>query len=102
LYELAQQDITVQALLAQANREDGIFREHLSRLLLGLENSPPLMDQFKRALQARQPIQIDSTVSLRLQNQALIRFKDTGFIVFCDLYRNYFLRKFGLSLGLSQ
>jgi transcriptional regulator with XRE-family HTH domain len=96
-YELAQKHLDFATFVQQAQAESGIFKEHWSRLLINLEKNALLTDSFKQILSAQRPIQIDSTDSLRLQNRALIKFENNGYVVQCDLYRTYFNQKFGLS-----
>jgi len=53
LHELVTQHLTIAALEAQAEREEGLFGDHLRRLLVLLAPEPALCDAVREVLQGR-------------------------------------------------
>ncbi|QSF49868.1 AAA-like domain-containing protein [Thermosynechococcus sp. TA-1] len=90
LYHLARQDLTWQALIANAASETGLYRDHLRRQWWHLQQQADLVPAFKEILQADNGNMVDSTVGFKLHSLGLITLEGNLAKVRCDLYRRYF------------
>jgi AAA-like domain len=53
LHEMATHGLSIDALEAQADRDEGVFGDHLRRLLVSLVRAPELCDGVREVLQGR-------------------------------------------------
>ena len=77
-------------LLQQAPTNVGIYKDHLRRLLLSLENNPELKAAFEQVIQQKGSSKIDSTLAYKLDSMGLIIFNGDQLEPSCELYRRYF------------
>jgi DNA-binding winged helix-turn-helix (wHTH) protein len=88
LYEMVRSRLGFAAIEAAADQDDGVFGDHLRRMLLSLEQDPALLDQVRRTLQG------DSHLSRydvsRLRNAGVLSGEGPfGPQLRCELYARY-------------
>ena len=91
LYHLAKEDLSSEKLLSQATTDSGIYRHHLQRHLMRLQNNPDLENAFRQIVKSEQPITIrEQHLKHKLEGMGLISIKGNSASVRYDLYRKYF------------
>ena len=89
LYQLARQRLTLDEFLQLAPTEEGMFREHLRRHLLNIQEAG-LEAVTLEVMNATEPLLIDSNDAFKLKSLGLVRRKGNKIEALCDLYRLYF------------
>ncbi len=84
----------LQQLLQQAPTTSGIYKNHLRRLLVSLNQDPQLKTAFERVITTGGSGKIDSTLAYKLDSMGLITFKGDQIEPSCELYRRYFQEEF--------
>ena len=97
LYEIARGRMSLAQLLQVAPTEEGMYQEHLRRHLLNLEQEPDLLTALKQVVAAPCPVQIDSTEAFKLKSMGLVKFQGNKVMPLCELYRQYFRNRLGIS-----
>lgn len=91
LYHLAKENLSLKQLLAQAATDSGIYRHHLQRHLMRLQNNPSLEAAFRQVVKSENPIVIrEQHLKHKLEGMGLITFKGNFASVRYELYRKYF------------
>lgn len=97
LYQIARGRMTLQKLLQVAPTEEGPYYEHLRRHLSNLEKDTDLFEAIKQVVAANRPVEISGTEAFKLRSMGLIEFQGNEVIPLCDLYRQYFRDRLGVS-----
>ncbi|MBD2431801.1 MULTISPECIES: AAA-like domain-containing protein [Fischerella] len=91
LYYLCRQEISLSQLLQQAATEVGIYRTHLRRLLVMLQENPYLAEAFAVLVSSEPSIYLEPTIAHQLESMGLVKFQmDGGISISRELYRIYF------------
>ncbi len=98
LYEIGRGRISLAQLLQAAPTDEGLYQDHLRRHLLNLEQDEDLVRAFKKVLATNHPVQIGSSKAFKLRSMGLVKFQGNEVVLLCDLYRQYFRNRLGISL----
>ena len=91
LYHLAKENLSLKQLLVEAATDSGIYRHHLQRHLMRLQNNPSLATAFQQVVRSEQPIIIrEQHLKHKLEGMGLITIRGNLASVRYDLYRQYF------------
>jgi hypothetical protein len=90
LYHLKYQGQCLNELLAIAATPNGIYRYHLQRHWVNLQQQPALLQAFYTLLNARKPIYLEPNLAHQLNSMGLIHQVGSEVIISCELYRQYF------------
>jgi hypothetical protein len=91
LHELATQPVSLDAFEKQAEQDEGIFGDHLRRILVALAKDPVLLEVVRQILRGEQGV----------SNEAFYRLRSSGVMIGetpstvhprCDLYARYLKR----------
>jgi hypothetical protein len=81
---------TAATLLADAAHNDGPFHDHLTRLMMGVTELPPVQAFIRQVLTGTATATTDISSLDRLLSAGVVRQDRQGHIVFrCELYRQY-------------
>ncbi|MEB3310260.1 MAG: AAA-like domain-containing protein [Snowella sp.] len=94
LYQVASQKTTLTQLLQEASSEVGIYTAYIRQLLQTLQQTPFIIDGFKRVLWSDEPVTLDPIQTYRLHSMGLVKQQSNQVILRCNLYREYFSRVF--------
>jgi hypothetical protein len=92
LYEIARQRLSLEQFLQIAPTEQGLYRDHLRRHLLNLQESG-LKSVARQVMTTTDPILIDSSDAFKLQSMGLVRWQGNKVQALCQLYRLYFTER---------
>lgn len=101
LYEIARGRMNLAQLLKVAPTEEGLYQDHLRRHLLNLEQDQDLLTALKKVLATDNPVMIGSSEAFKLKSMGLIKFKGNEVMPLCELYRQYFRNRLGISLSIE-
>ncbi|MEM8675313.1 MAG: AAA-like domain-containing protein [Cyanobacteria bacterium P01_G01_bin.67] len=90
LYALATQPITMEELLAEAPTASGIYRHHLQRHLVTLQEYPELASAYKQVVSAETPVKLSVISAYKLESIGLVKLTKDLVAPSCQLYRLYF------------
>lgn len=90
LYELAQQQISLEELLKIAPTEAGIYGDHLRRHLWNLQEHPELATAFAKVVTAKEPVELESVLAFKLHSLGLVELRGNEVKPRFELYRQYF------------
>ena len=93
LYALSTQETTFAELLDLAPTSSGIYRSHLQRHLITLQQYPELADAFKQVIASDRPVKIPTIAAYKLESIGLVKLVKDEAICSCQLYRLYFENK---------
>ena len=93
LYHLCSQEITLQELIEDAIANGSIYRYHLWRHWLKLQENPRLAKTYAKVLAAKQDISVDPIEAYKLESLGLIRFEGDRILPRFELYRAYFQKQ---------
>ena len=93
LYHLCSQEITLQELIEDAIANGSIYRYHLWRHWLKLQENPRLAKTYAKVLAAKQDISVDPIEAYKLESLGLIRFEGNRILPRFELYRAYFQKQ---------
>ncbi len=85
-----------QSLLRQAPTEGGLYREHLRRHLLNLENNETLLAAMKAVIAGDQAIAIKTSEAFKLTSRGLVLFQGSKVVPSCNLYGEDFRERLGV------
>ena len=98
LYHIAQRDLTLPELLAEAPTDTGLFGEHLRRHLWNLQQHPDLAQAFHQVIFSDRPVILKPMLAFKLNGMGLVNLKGNKVIPRYDnLYRPYFRSHLNLS-----
>jgi hypothetical protein len=90
LYNIARQDMTLEALLGSAPTEAGLYGDHLRRHLWNLQQRPELVEAVKQVIAVTSPVRLDPVQGFQLESMGIVHLQGNEVIPRCDLYRQYF------------
>lgn len=91
LYHIAQQDLTLTELLAEAPTDAGIYGEHLRRHLWNLQQNPDLAIAFQQVVISDRPVILESMLAFKLNGMGLVNLQGNDVVLRYDpMYRPYF------------
>jgi AAA-like domain len=93
LYEIAQRRVLLQTILITADREDGLYRQHLQQCFQYLEGKSGLKEIMRQIVHSDRPLFISSTLLPRLSDLGLIKYSGNNVEPANQLYRSYFRRR---------
>lgn len=94
LYHLSRGDLSLDVLLQTAGSRQGIFRNHLQRLLSRLQASPLLFEPLRALATAQAAMPLESILAYQLEELGLIKPASRGWQLSCELYRVYLQQYF--------
>jgi len=96
LYYLCSQEMTLQELIQNALTNGGIYRYHLWRQLIKLQENPRVAKTYTEVLAAKQGISLNSIEAYKLESLGLIRLEGDRVLPRCELYRTYFAKQLSI------
>ena len=97
LYRIAQGDLTLAELLAEAPTDAGLFGEHLRRHLWNLQQHLDLAQAFHQVIFSDRPVILEPMLAFKLNGMGLVELKGNDVIPRHDrLYRPYFRSRLSL------
>ena len=90
LYGIAQGDLTLEQLLAEAPTEAGLYKDHLRRHLWNLQKHSDLLEAVKQAAATEDGVTLESAAAFKLHGMGLVDLDDNRVRLRCNLYRQYF------------
>lgn len=97
LYHIAQQEMTLEQVLQTASTETGLYSDHLRRHLWNLEHHPELVTAIKQVVSANREVRLEVVQAFKLHSMGLVHLQGNDVIPRCELYRQYFSERLGLS-----
>ncbi|KAF3890896.1 AAA-like domain-containing protein [Scytonema tolypothrichoides VB-61278_2] len=94
VYHLSDGEITLTQLLEDASTPGGIYYHHLQRHWSTLQAQPELASAFERVMQTTIPVLLEPVIAYKLNSMGLIKLENDRAVPSCELYRQYFQRKF--------
>jgi hypothetical protein len=92
IYEVGDGRMTFEELLNKAPTEEGIYRNHLRRHLMTLQQSPALAQSLKAVVASPEPVELNALEIYKLHSMGLIKERMNRVVPTCNLYREYFQR----------
>ncbi|WP_138502487.1 AAA-like domain-containing protein [Nostoc sp. PA-18-2419] len=93
LYHLCSREITLQELIEDTIANGSIYRYHLWRHWLKLQENPRLAKTYAKVLAAKQDISVEPIEAYKLESLGLIRFEGNRILPRFELYRAYFQKQ---------
>ncbi|WP_416212795.1 AAA-like domain-containing protein [Nostoc sp. LEGE 12450] len=93
LYYLRSQEMTLQEIIEDAIANGGIYRDHLWRQLIKLQENPRLAKTYGEILAAKQGISLNPIDTYKLEGLGLIRFEGDRVLPRYGLYQSYFAKQ---------
>ncbi|MCD8486356.1 MAG: AAA-like domain-containing protein [Desertifilum sp.] len=90
LYYIAQQELTLDALVDTASTEAGIYSDHLRRHLWNLQQYPELAQAFAQVVAQNDPVELESVLAFKLHSLGLVHLQGNQVTPRFELYRTYF------------
>ncbi|HLP90782.1 MAG TPA: AAA-like domain-containing protein [Nostocaceae cyanobacterium] len=90
LYQIANDRISLEKLMEVAPTEEGIYCDHLRRLLQNLQEKEELLAAFKRVVSANGAVDVGTEAGFKLRSMGLVKFQGNKVMVLCELYQKYF------------
>ncbi|NEP05461.1 MAG: molecular chaperone Tir [Okeania sp. SIO4D6] len=90
LYEIYQNNISIDDLLKTAATDVGCYADHLQRHWWHLQQSPELAQAAKTVMNSNQPVQLETMEGLKLHSIGLVNFQENQATPRYDLYHLYF------------
>lgn len=90
LSSLKHQQTTLEKLLTLAPTEEGIYSNHLRKLLSILQKNPRLESAYKEVLMANESVRLDTEVGFKLDSIGLVKYSSHDCSSRYDLHRQYF------------
>jgi AAA-like domain len=90
LYHLSHEEVTLAQLLETASTATGIYKHHLQRHWVALQEQPELASALNTVISATEPIRLDRTLSYKLSSLGLIERSGDKTMPACELYRQFF------------
>ena len=87
---LMTKDNNLQKIIAEADKETSIYRDHLRGHLAFLNRYPKLLEFYKQVIMSDKPVKLDPISAYKLESIGLIELQGNDAIPTCSLYRSYF------------
>ncbi|GAX45469.1 hypothetical protein NIES4075_64900 [Tolypothrix sp. NIES-4075] len=102
LYYLCFQEMTLQEIINDAIANGGIYRDHLWRHFVKLQENPSLAKIYAKVLQAKQGICLNPIEAYKLESLGLIRFEGDRILPRYGLYQTYFAKHLSIDNCLIE
>ncbi|NET35038.1 MAG: serine/threonine protein kinase [Cyanothece sp. SIO1E1] len=89
-YYLAQNHLTLEALLSSPPIELSIYQDILRQQWQNLQQYPELIEAYRQVVKSPQPVQLAPKLLFELQSLGLVRLNQAGVLPSCQLYAAYF------------
>lgn len=89
LYHVAR-GMTLEAVLATAGTDEGLFADHLRHLLWQVQSRADLREATSRVMEASEPVRLDTELAFKLVSLGLASMAGNGVRPARALYRTYF------------
>ncbi|MCM0589947.1 MAG: AAA-like domain-containing protein [Gloeotrichia echinulata DVL01] len=83
-------DVSLNQFLAEAQTDAGIYRHHLRRYWLSLQQQPELIAAFQTVITSIKPVRLEIISAYKLQSMGLVKLTLNEVEPHCQLYRSYF------------
>ncbi|WP_392533964.1 AAA-like domain-containing protein [Nostoc sp. C117] len=93
LYHIACRKITLEEMIEEAIANGGIYRHHLWRLWVQLQEKPNLAKTYAQLVTPQGSTSVDPIETYKLDGLGLIRFEGDRILPTCELYRVYFQKQ---------
>jgi DNA-binding Xre family transcriptional regulator len=90
LYHLSLGETTLPKLLETASTSTGIYRHHLQRHWVALEQQPELLLAFNSVMNTNESLLLEPIITYKLSSMGLIKQVGNKAILGCELYRQFF------------
>ncbi|ACK73235.1 conserved hypothetical protein [Gloeothece citriformis PCC 7424] len=90
LYHLSCRELKLGQLLETTAITTEIYRHHLQRLQIILQEQRELASAFNTVISAKTPVEIEPILAYKLQDLGLIKLLGNKVMPTCELYRHYF------------
>ncbi len=90
IYRINRRELTLPELLETAGTSEGIYRYHLQRHWIALNERPKLSNALSSILTEREPPYFEPHVIHRLSSMGLIKIEENIPVISCKLYQTYF------------
>lgn len=97
LYYLCSQGITLEELIQEAIANGGIYRYHLWRHWVILQENSSLVKSYVEVVGAKQSIYLNPINAHKLESLGLIRYEGDRILPRCELYRAYFKKQLAIA-----
>ena len=97
LYQIGRSRMTLETLVQRAATEEEPYGDHLRRHLLNLQQDEEMLQAMRRVVAADKPVDVGTGVAFKLRSMGLIKFQGNDVLPSCDLYRQYFRDRLGVS-----
>ena len=87
---LVTKDNDLQKIIAEADTESGIYRDHLRGHLAFLTRYPKLAEFYKQVIMSDRPVKLDPISAYKLESLGLVELQGNDAVPMCSLYRSYF------------
>jgi hypothetical protein len=93
LYHLSFEEITLAQLLETAPTATGIYKHHLQRHWVALQEHPELLIALKSVMNGTEPVLLKPDITYKLSSMGLIKQSGNYAISGCELYRQSYLKE---------
>lgn len=93
LYYICCQEMTLEELIQDALANGGIYRYHLWRHWIKLQENPDLAKTYAEVVKAKQAMSLNPIEAYKLESLGLICFDGDLILPRCELYRAYFAKQ---------
>ena len=93
LYHLSRGEITLAQLLETAPTATGIYKHHLQRHWVMLQEQPELLIALNSVTNTTEPVSLDPILAHKLSSMGVIKQLGDKAIAGCELYRQYFMKE---------
>jgi hypothetical protein len=90
LYQIAQNETTLDELLTIAPTEAGPYGDHLRRHWWNLEQREEMAEATKRVVASDGPARLEPIQAFQLHSMGIVHLQGNDVVPRCDLYRRYF------------
>ena len=99
LYQIARGRMTLERLQQVAPTEEGLYGDHLRRHLLNLEDTEDddLLEAARQVFTSDRPVNVGTTEAFKLRSMGIVKLQGNQVIPLCELYRQYFSDRLGVS-----
>jgi transcriptional regulator with XRE-family HTH domain len=93
LYYIACRKVTLEEIINEAIANGGIYRYHLWRIWIQLQQKPALVKAYAEIVTAQKSTSLDPIETYKLDSLGLICFQGDRILPSCELYRVYFAKQ---------
>jgi predicted acylesterase/phospholipase RssA len=91
------QSVALESILQAAATEEGIYANHLRRYWNIIQQYPELVEAFKKVVIATGNVRLETMQAYQLNSMGLVHLVGNEVRITCELYRQYFRVRFGVS-----